>query len=174
MANPTPNPTPEKKPGFGRNLAGFTGQTLVLLTGTTAVAPFRAVELALAMTGQMVQLAGVTIETVGLGISWVGVQTGRPGDLAGQAARQVNERVRAWRTQTPVEELGEYIPITCGPRQDTARKVAELRNKVREFGKMARQAFAENAAAHQAVAVEAAARHAAEAAEAPAATSPAS
>jgi hypothetical protein len=161
MANPTPNPTPEKKPGIGRNLTGFTGQVLVALAGTSAVAPFRALEIALTMTGATVQVVGQVIATTGLGISWVGLQTGRPGDLVGQAARQVNERVRAWRTQTAPQELGDYVPITCGPRHATRRGVEEMKAKAKEYVQAAKACFAENAA-----------RNAAEAAEVPAAPAP--
>jgi hypothetical protein len=163
--NPETAPAPEKKASVGRNLTGFAGQTMVALLGTTAVAPFRGLEIALAMTGQTIQLIGITIETAGLGVSWVGCQVGRPGDAIGQAARLGNERVRAWRTRTQPQELGDYVPITCATRRTTDDQVAALKAKAKGFAKGFGQAFtnATEAPALEAPAAEAHAQTPAEA-----------
>jgi hypothetical protein len=129
MANPTPNPTPEKKPGFGRNLAGFTGQAAVALLGIGAVAPFRATEIVLTVAGQTVQMAGAVIYCTGLGVSWVGMQAGRPGDTAGDYAGHVYDKVRAWRTQTPVPLPHSREPVTAPLRAITIRGLDEIKAK---------------------------------------------
>jgi hypothetical protein len=127
-------PAPEKapaKPGFGRNLAGFTGQALVALLGVGAVAPFRATEILLTATGQTVQLVGAGIYCTGLGISWVGGQVGRPGDAAGAYAHHLGQKVKGWRTGQPQPE-SPAVPFTAYLRESTSRQLAAVKEQFRQ------------------------------------------
>jgi len=140
---PNPETTPEKKSGVGRNLAGFTGQAMVALLGIGAVAPFRATEIVLTVAGQTVQMAGAAIYCTGLGVSWVGLQAGRPGDAAGDYAGHVYDKVRAWRTQTPVPPPHSREPVTAPLRAITTRTLAEVKAKVNEARQAAKTAYTE-------------------------------
>jgi len=139
MPNPAPNPVPEK-PGVTRQLTGFAGQAAVALLGVGAVAPFRAAEIVLTVTGQTVQMAGAAVYMTGLGVSWVGMQTGRPGDAAGDYAGRVYDKVRAWRTLSPAPPPHQGESVTEPMRAVTRRCLAEIKAKIVDARAQARAA----------------------------------
>ena len=100
--NGTPVLAPKKKVNAARNLTGFAGEAAVALAGGVLTTPFMAGEVICSMAGDMLMLLGKGIMFGGLGVAWVGKQSGTAGDVVVDKTTGVYDKVRAWRTGEPV------------------------------------------------------------------------
>ena len=132
--NGTPVLAPKKKVNAARNLTGFAGEAAVALAGGVLTTPFMAGEVICSMAGDMLMLLGKGIMFGGLGVAWVGKQSGTAGDVVVDKTTGVYDKVRAWRTGEPVAPRKAHVSPFGHGRAAVDRALAQAKEEVRQVG----------------------------------------